>query len=304
MSRVYVFGSINMDVVAFADRRPRAGETVMGRELHLLPGGKGANQAVAARRAGAETALAGRLGDDLFGTRLLSFLQDEGIDLALTRRLPDTTSGTALIVVADADNSIVVVPGANERLDDEAVHSADMKTGDVVLAQFETPQATTLAAFAKAGGAGATTILNPAPLAELADGLLALCDIVVLNESELAGLIGEQPDGASCVEWAIEHAGRLRHRREQTIVVTVGAAGVVVCERTTAFHVAGHGVRAVDTTGAGDCFVGNLAAALSRGVTVREAAEFANRAASLCVQVVGAGVSMPSREMVDRPQHP
>jgi ribokinase len=299
VSRVYVFGSINMDVVAFADRRPKSGETVMGSELRLLPGGKGANQAVAAARAGADTALAGRLGDDAFGAQLLTFLAAEGVDLALTRQLADETSGVALIVVSDHDNAIVVVPGANARLDDEAVSAAPIAAGDVVVAQLETPQTTTIAAFEKAAGAGATTILNPAPLAPIEDRLLELLDVVVVNESELAALVGERPGQAITTQWALEHAGRLRERGARTVLVTIGAAGLVVCDEVSTSHIPGHEVRAVDTTGAGDCFVGNLAAALAGGAPLGAAAERANRAAALCVQAIGAAPSMPTSAMID-----
>jgi ribokinase len=296
---VYVFGSANIDVVAFVDRRPEIGETVVGSQLHMLPGGKGANQAVAAVRAGAATAFAGRLGDDAFGAQLLEFLGAEGVDLALTRRVTGASSGAALIVVAGADNAIVVVPGANALLDADAARAAPIAAGDIVVAQFETPQAATLAAFARAAAAGATTILNPAPLAPVMAGLLELSDVVVVNETELAGLVGAQPGEADPVAWALEQAGALRRRGGQTVLVTLGAAGVVVCDERSRSHVPGRDVRAVDTTGAGDCFVGNLAAALAGGATLDAAAQRANRAASLCVQAIGAAASMPTRAMVD-----
>jgi ribokinase len=297
MSRVYVFGSINMDVVAFAPRQPKVGETLMGTELRLLPGGKGANQAVAAKRGGADTALVGRLGDDPFAVELRAFLEGEAVDLGLTATLSETSSGTAIITVADSDNSIIVIAGANAQLDVDAVDDVSFEAGDVAVAQFETPQETTRAAFAKARAAGARTILNPAPAAELIDGLHELCDFIVLNESELAHLVGGDIDAeAITVALAMRYGEKLKSRSDQTIVVTLGAAGVVVGSE----HLAGRPVKAVDTTGAGDCFVGNLAARLAAGETVLDAAAAANRAASLCVQTVGAAVSMPTREQTDR----
>jgi ribokinase len=304
MGRVYVFGSINMDIVAFARRRPGVGETVTGDELRLLPGGKGANQAVAARRAGADTALAGRVGDDPFAADLLRFLEAEGVELSLTCSLAGETSGTALIVVAEADNAIVVVPGANARLGLEAVQAAPIAAGDIVVAQFETPQKTTLAAFEKAAGVGATTILNPAPAATVAAGLLETSDIVVLNALELGELLGTPLPAAGLVAWAGRYGDALRMRGDQAIVVTLGAGGVVACSEGDPLHIVGKPVPTIDTTGAGDCFVGNLAAALLRGDTLRDAAGVANAAAALCVQARGAAASMPRWEVRDRRHAP
>lgn len=301
MTRVVVFGSINMDVVAFAPRHPGAGETIKGSELHLLPGGKGANQAVAARRAGAQTALAGRLGDDAFAGELRTFLDQENIDLALTESLANVSTGTALITVAASENTIVVVPGANDRLRVEAVDAAAIGDGDVVAAQFETPQETTLAAFEKARRANATTVLNPAPAEQPIRGLLDATDVLVLNETELAVLSGESAVAGNGPDETLLQAasGKLRTRSSQIIIVTLGAAGAVVATADRLERIDGRVVEAVDTTGAGDCFVGNLAASLAEGASTLDAAARANIAASLCVQIVGAGVSMPSKAMVD-----
>jgi ribokinase len=299
MSQVWVFGSINMDVVAFAPRHPKVGETVMGSELHLLPGGKGANQAVAARRAGADTLLVGRLGEDAFAAELRTFLSNEDINLDHTAPVGGVSTGTALIAVADADNTIVVVPGANARLAPEVVQATHIQAGDVVLAQFETPQDVTLAAFEKARALGATTILNPAPAAVPDAGLLAASDIVVLNETELA-VLAQQGDAAAFAEpaEALRVAREIRQADDQVIVVTLGAAGAVAVTPDGNIEIAGREVTAVDTTGAGDCFVGNLAAALSRGSDLSAALAEANLAASICVQSVGAGVSMPTESML------
>jgi ribokinase len=295
MSVVWVFGSINMDVVALAHRHPRVGETVMGTELHLLPGGKGANQAVAARRAGASTRLVGRLGDDAFARELRSFLVSEDLDLEYTADLPDTSTGTAVITVADADNTIVVVPGANAQLDDDAALTVPIEAGDIVLAQFETPQLVTLGAFRVARQVRATTILNPAPFLPFTGGLADLVDILVLNETELA-LLADVDDAATIADpdAAIAIAKRVRAEPDQTIIVTLGARGAVAVAPDAELRVPGHAVTAIDTTGAGDCFVGNLAAALARGESLAAALDVANLAASHCVQVVGAGVSMPT----------
>ena len=300
MGKVWVFGSINMDVVAFTPRHPLVGETVMGTELHLLPGGKGANQAVAASRAGATTGLVGRLGADAFARELRAFLEAEAVGLSLTRIVEGVSTGTAIIAVADSDNTIVVVPGANGELPPGAAGEAAISRGDVVVAQFETPQDTTIAAFEVAREAGAITVLNPAPADRPKDGLLLLTDVLVLNESELAALSGRPPVTTMAAEVADSVARDLRVHDDQVIVVTLGAAGAVAVDGALTHRVQGHSVDAVDTTGAGDCFVGNLAASLAVGVDLETALRRANLAASLCVQIIGAGVSMPTRDMVDR----
>src|SRR6478736_3660309 len=188
MGRVIVAGSINMDVVATATRHPRVGETVPGQAVHYFPGGKGANQAVAAAKLGAPTALIGRLGMDAFGQQLRQFLSQQGVDLALVKDTADIHTGTAVITIADADNTIVVVPGANALVSAEDVAAPVLAKGDVTVSQFEIPQATIAAFFKRARAAGATTILNPAPAIACEPELLDLVDILVLNETELGFL--------------------------------------------------------------------------------------------------------------------
>ncbi len=299
MSRVWVFGSIHIDIVAFGARHPAIGETVMASGLRLLPGGKGANQAVAARRAGAPTSLVGRLGDDAFAGELRGFLSGEDIDLRSTTTVEGTRSGTALIVVAQSDNTIVIVPGSNSRLDARAAETAEITRGDVVVAQFETPQDATIAAFERAHGIGALTVLNPAPAMTPKDGLLELSDVIVVNETELRTL-SREPDAGAIIgaRAAFVAAEDLRLRRDQTVVVTLGAGGVIALTPNGPVELEARAVIVTDTTGAGDCFVGNLAASLCFGETIASALETANLAASLCVQKVGAAVSMPTAEML------
>ena len=171
MGRVFVAGSINMDVVATASRHPRVGETVAGQAVHYFPGGKGANQAVAAAKLGASTTLIGRLGTDAFGQQLRTFLNLQGVDLALVKDTADIHTGTAIITIADADNTIVVVPGANALVSAEDVAAPVLAKGDVAVSQFEIPQATISAFFKRARAAGATTILNPAPAMACSPGV-------------------------------------------------------------------------------------------------------------------------------------
>src|ERR1700693_2191872 len=174
MGHVFVAGSINMDVVATADRHPRIGETVAGQRVLYFPGGKGANQAVAAARLGAAPTLIGRLGKDAFGDELKAFLSGQGIDLSYVQQSAEAHTGTAIITVANADNTIVVIPGANAQVSAADVETPTLATGDIAVSQFEIPLPTITAFFKRARAAGATTILNPAPAVEFDRQMLDL----------------------------------------------------------------------------------------------------------------------------------
>ena len=191
MSRVIVAGSVNMDVSARVRQQPRPGETVFGSELRFTPGGKGSNQAVAASRLHDQVALYGKIGADAFGRELRAFLESEHLDLAGLRVSERQPSGTALISVdAAGENQIIVIPGSNAELSATEVAAAPLAAGDFAVAVFEIPQETIIAFFRRARDKGAATLLNPAPYAEFQPELAALCDALVLNESELAGLAG------------------------------------------------------------------------------------------------------------------
>lgn len=294
MGRVFVAGSINMDVVATADRHPRVGETVAGRQVLYFPGGKGANQAVAAARLGTGTTLIGRLGKDSFGAELKAFLGDQGIDLGYVVETAEAHTGTAIITVAEADNTIVVIPGANGLVSADDVSIVPMLKGDVAVSQFEIPLPTIAAFFRRAREAGVVTVLNPAPAQKMSDELLALVDILVLNETELGFLAGVELSEDDPAARIIDIARKLQARADQTICVTLGKRGVLALAGRDEIAVPGRAVKAVDTTGAGDCFVGALAAQLAGAVPLRAALAFANAAASISVQRMGAGPSMPT----------
>lgn len=294
MGHVFVAGSINMDVVATAERHPRIGETVAGKAVLYFPGGKGANQAVAAAKLGATTALIGRLGTDAFGQQLRAFLAAQGVDLAYVQDTADVHTGTAIITVADADNTIVVVPGANARVTPEDVAAPVLAKGDVAVSQFEIPQPAIAAFFRQARAAGATTILNPAPASPCSAELLDLVDVLILNETELGFLAGiELADGDDPARF-IAAAKSLHGGSDRCICVTLGKRGVLALTGGEATLIEGHTVKAVDTTGAGDCFVGAIAAQLATGIPIRDALGYANAAASICVQRMGAAPSMPT----------
>lgn len=294
MGRVFVAGSINMDVVATADRHPKVGETVAGRQVLYFPGGKGANQAVAASRLGAKTTLIGRLGKDSFGTELRTFLNAQGIDPGSIRETPETHTGTAIITVAASDNTIVVIPGSNALVSTDDVADALLAKGDVAVSQFEIPLPTIAAFFQRARAVGATTLLNPAPAQKMSGELLALVDILVLNETELGFLAGTELSDSDEAAEIIDVARKLQARPDQIICITLGKRGVLALAASEEFAVQGRVVKAVDTTGAGDCFVGALASQLADGLTLRAALAFANAAAAISVQRMGAGPSMPT----------
>jgi ribokinase len=294
MGRVVVAGSINMDVVATADRHPRIGETVAGHAVLYFPGGKGANQAVAAAKLGTPTTLIGRLGKDAFGDQLRTFLAAQGMDISLVRETTDAHTGTAVITAANGDNTIVVIPGANALVTAEDVATTALARDDIAVSQFEIPVSTVRAFFQRARTVGATTILNPAPVVEFDRSLLGLVDILILNETELGLLaevtLGETDDPARFIE-AIRS---LQMGRGKIICVTLGKRGVLALVKGKPVIVAGRTVNAVDTTGAGDCFVGAVAATLARRKAIRDVLFYANVAASVCVQRMGAAPSMPS----------
>jgi len=297
-SRIIVLGSINMDVVVTAPRHPQLGETVFGDDFHFVPGGKGSNQAVAAKRLGADVMLIGRLGRDAFGTSLQAFLQSEAIDMRSVTSEENVATGTALITVSHtSENTIVVVSGANARLTDADVSTIEITQDDIVISQFEVSQKAIYKLFQRARAVGATTILNPAPAVAFIDGLLPLVSFLVLNETELALLT--QTPRTDDIDGLLRTARSLQAVSHQSIVITIGARGALYLKDDEAYHIPSPIVEAVDTTGAGDCFVGALAVALSEKKQIDAALAFANCAASISVQRLGAAPSLPKRQELD-----
>jgi ribokinase len=298
MGRVFVAGSINMDVVATAERHPRVGETIAGTAVLYFPGGKGANQAVSAAKLGAPTTLISRLGKDAFGAELRAFLAAQSIDLGFVNDT-EAHTGTAIITVANADNTIVVIPGANAMVSADDVAAPVLSRGDVAVSQFEIPLPTITAFFARARAAGVITILNPAPAKQFGPELLDLVDILILNETELGFLTGTELRDSDEPARFVDAARRLPDNPNRMVCVTLGKRGVLALIEDQPLLVPGRAVKAVDTTGAGDCFVGALAAQLAQGKPIRDALDYANAAASICVQRMGAGPSMPTAAEVE-----
>lgn len=298
---VVVVGSINIDLIASTRRHPVPGETVTGATLEYLPGGKGANQAVAAARAGASARMIGAVGGDAFAQQVLGFLRDAGVDLDSVKRYDEMVTGTALIVVdAQGQNTIVVVPGANAAVDGSPLDGMGVGAQDVVVAQYETPITATIEVFRQARARGAACLLNPAPATPTPPELLELVDVLVVNETELATLAGTDiPTGMSQDE-IVTVIRQVHHRGFSGVTIaTLGRRGALAVDGGDIISVPGYDVRAIDTTGAGDCFIGSLAAELAGGAALHLAIEYANAAAAVCVTKPGAGPAMPPRTDVD-----
>lgn len=302
---VVVLASFMMDLVAHAPRRPRAGESIFGSDFGMFAGGKGNNQAIAAARSGAEIRILGRLGDDIFAPRFLETLDGEGISRRWLRQDADTGTGVAMpLIEPDGQNSIVVIPRANSRVTPEQVRAAaDAFDGaDVLLAQFEVPLPSVVAALELARERGLYTIVNPAPVPDppppVPGEWLRLVDLLVPNEHEAAGLTGLPVE---TVENA-ERAGRvLLAGGCAAVAVTLGSRGVLWLPGAgqDAVYLPSFDVRQVDATAAGDAFCGSLAAARARGVALEDALKRAVAAGALAVTRHGAAPSMPTAAEID-----
>ena len=302
MNKAIVVGSINRDVVAYVANHPRPGETVITSRGALFPGGKGVNQAVAIARSGGSVSFVGRIGNDGFGQDMQSFLTAEGIDISNIAVVKGAVTGLALITVdADGQNAITVLSGANQYWGDAVAMPAAM-AGDCIVCQLEVPLAVVALAFQHGRTCGARTVLNAAPFQPLCADLLAATDILIVNELELTALSGLKCSLAP-VDFGHLNSltGEVLSRGPDLLVVTLGATGCFVHERgATGVFVPGLPVTAIDTTGAGDCFVGTLVAELLMGRATIAAARFANAAAALSVTRKGAASSLPSRHEVEQ----
>ena len=293
---VCVVGAINLDWLVRVDELPRPGETVLASGLSRHAGGKGLNQAIAAARAGAEVAMVGLVGADEASDWLLEVLVQAGVDTARVGRHPTAPTGQAFVTVSEAgENTIVVAAGANAALSPVPVGA--VVGARVLLAQFETALAP-VASLLEADLPGCLKVLNAAPALPAGAHLFKACDVLVFNQTELAAYAG-QPAPLQEVDAAVQAARRLLARPRQSVVVTLGAEGVLIVDAVRIEHVAGRPARVVDTVGAGDCFCGVLAAGLDEGRSLAAAAARANAAAALAVGRHGAASAMPTRAEID-----
>ncbi|MFP3809962.1 ribokinase [Bacillus sp. FSL K6-2841] len=290
MSHIVVVGSCSMDLVVTSNKRPNAGETVLGESFKTVPGGKGANQAVASARLGADVYMVGRVGDDAYGQDILSNLQGQGVCTSYMKPVTEMESGTAHIILAEGDNSIVVVKGANNEVTPHYVTDALSSIEDIgmVLIQQEIPEETVEAVCTICSEKGIPVILNPAPARQVSQQILDQAAYITPNEHEAALMF----DGLTIAEALRQYPNKL--------LITEGKNGVRYFDGIKEVLVPGYPVKAVDTTGAGDTFNGALAVALTEGKSLYDALAFANLAASISVTKFGAQGGMPTREELER----
>lgn len=294
MTKILVVGSINMDLVVRVPHPPAPGETVLGGDFETFPGGKGANQAVAAARMGAEVTMVGRVGNDDFGNTLIQGLVDNNVKTTHVVKDHEAASGVALIAVAeDGENLIVVASGANMALSVEDIHKAVdlMRETDLLLMQLESPLDVVSTAVELANAHQIPVVLNPAPAQPLSKTLLASVDVLTPNENELALLTGEDD-----LEKGVQ---TLREWGVKTVVVTLGSKGAWVVNDSVDQFLSAYQVTAVDTTAAGDAFNGALAVALAKGKPLLEAVRYGMAAGALAATKMGAQPSLPTRAAVE-----
>ena len=296
---ILVIGSINADLVLQVPRFPRPGETIKGSDLKTIPGGKGANQAVAAAKLGTRVAFVGRVGDDVYGDTLVNNLITFGIDTQYIKFDSTTSTGTAVIMINQSgENSIVISPGANGTLIDEDVHVAAplIQSAKFLLLQFEIPMQTIITAAKLAKKNNVTVILNPAPATDFHPELLSYVDILIPNETELKQItqLSIQDDND-----IIKAARSLLTKNLSAIIVTIGEKGSLLITDGKSQHFPAIKVKVVDTTAAGDSFIGGFAAALQKGKVLEDAIRYANCAGALATTKLGAQPSIPDAKSVD-----
>ncbi|MDQ0087551.1 ribokinase [Paenibacillus anaericanus] len=282
--KITVVGSINMDLVTITSQVPKRGETLFGEHFQMNPGGKGANQAVAAARLGAHVQMIGCVGNDRFGKDILEHLQEQGVDVSNVEPVTDVTA-TATIIVSDQDNSIIVVPGANNYVTASFVESKRdvIAVSDILIVQLETPLEGIRKAVQIAKENGVKVILNPAPIQELPSDLIKDIDYLTPNEHEQTLL----------------RQGRSAEELNGKLIVTKGSQGVCIYEQDQEVEIPAYKIAVVDTTGAGDSFNGGLAHALSKGFSLKDACKYGNAVAALSTTKLGAQTGMPTGEEVE-----
>jgi ribokinase len=289
MPDILVIGSLNTDLVVRAPRFPKPGETISGDDLQIIAGGKGANQAVAAARQNASVAMLGKVGKDSFGPFLLDSLKSNKVDIAHVQA-EDSATGTATIIVdSNGQNSIVLSPGANGKVSTKDIDALQL-AAKFLLLQLEIPLKSVMHAAKWGKAKGMTVLLNPAPGRELPDELIVHTDYLLPNETELSLLSGKPVDDVRSAEVA---AKQMIGRGAGHVIVTLGEKGALSVSNHERLHVHAYNVKAVDTTAAGDAFIGGFASALSRGLEMRAALKYGNASGALAVTKFGAQPSLP-----------
>ncbi len=296
MADIVVVGSLNADLVMRAPRFPKPGETIQGDDLATVPGGKGANQAVAAARLGAGVAMVGCVGADAFGTMLIENLKQNHVDAKRVLRDGSAATGTAIIIIdSNGENSIVLSPGANGRMKSGDVAPDALAGAKLLLLQFEIPMETVVHAARLAKERKVKVVVNPAPAHELPDELLQYADYLLPNETELALLTGKDTRDKASLEAA---ARSLVERGIPNVIVTLGGRGALITTRLSKRYVPPYKVRPVDTTGAGDAFIGGMAYALVNRKSLKDAVQYGCACGALATTKFGAQPSLPTADEV------
>jgi len=299
MTDIVVVGNLNMDLVVKAPRMPVAGETIHGEDLRNIPGGKGANQAAAIAKLGGRVAMVGRVGNDAFGSRMIDNLKQLGVNTNHVRIDAEAATGTAIIIVNEGgENSIVVSPGANGRVAKEDIDRIDklLDQAKYLLLQFEIPLETVQYAIEMASRKKMKVILNPAPAKNVPPEILTKVDFLVSNETETKILTGLEVKDLNSAEAA---ARKLAELGVSVVIITLGEKGALLVTGNEAIHVPAQKVKAVDTTAAGDAFIGGLVTALVKGYAFKDAVKYASCAGTLAVTKFGAQTSLPTLEEVE-----
>jgi len=292
MSKILVVGSLNMDLVINTPKMPSLGETVLGRDFMTVPGGKGANQAVAIAKLGGEVRMIGCVGGDTFGNALIANLNDNNVDTKNIKIVESSPTGIAIIVVYDGDNFIIVDPGANQYLTPKIVDEYEplIKESFLLVIQLEIPLPTVERAISLAKRHNVKVLLNPAPACPLSDSLLSMVDILIPNESECRSITGVHIKNANDAKTAAKY---LLSRGISQLIITLGADGVIYNKADEIIYKPAHKVKVVDTTAAGDSFTAAIACAVSQNKSIDEAIEFANAVGGITVTKMGAQTSLP-----------
>lgn len=298
MKKIIVFGSLNMDLSIHTSKIPKNGETIDGSSFFSTPGGKGANQAVAATKSGANTFMIGNIGNDVFGKQLISTLEDYSVNCTYVAET-EKNSGIAMIIRSEGDNRIILDPGANHTLDTNDVSkvlSEIAETGDIFLTQFENDHATVLDSIKDAKARKLYTVLNPAPAKEIPNHVYQSIDLLIVNQSECEFLTGIYPETEEACKKAIT---TFRDKGASSVIITLGAFGSTYGNGDELITVPSYKVKSVDTTAAGDAYIGSLLYSISVEKTVKESMIYGTKAAALTISKQGAQQSIPYKHEID-----
>ncbi len=297
MKKIVVLGSINMDLVTFCERSPRGGETLFGKEFRQIPGGKGANQAVAMGKLGADVIMLGKVGTEGMGEILLKSMEKDGVKTDRIEKSSVTTGIAKIIVEENGQNRILVVPGANGDVDNTYIERniETIKNSDILVCQLEIPIESVKYAFGKAKEMGKITVLNPAPAAHLDEEIIKNSDYIIPNETELEIITGIKTD---TLEGVKEAAASLLQKGVKGLLITLGSKGSLYIDRDREIMTPAYKVKAIDTTAAGDSFIGGFVKGISQGMEIGQAIELGTKVAAISVTRVGAQTSLPTQEEV------